>query len=942
MVATLVELTSPDDSLGYYEADDYYVGDAKAPSAWYGRGARDLGLRGNVEPDAFADLLHGKLPDGTVLGTVREGVREHKTGWDLTFSAPKSVSVAALVAGDRRLIDAHARAVRIALDYAERHAAATRIRESGATPRVATGKLTIATFPHFTARETEQLPDPQVHTHCVIANATCGEDGIWRSIESHPLYQLQKPIGAIYHQQLAAEVQRLGYSVTIGDDNGLFEIDAIAPELRDAFANRAHQIEAALAERGQTRANASAAEKAVVALDTRAPKEAVDHQQLTASWRERAHALGFTEDVRRALVAGAEARAAEANPGTRVRMRIADDAVAWAMTHVGERDAVFTAAILEREAGDHARGQVFPGDIVTAIARAERAQKLVIRAAPGGPRGVVGFTTREAIATEQRMLALERVGRRAFDPLCDDGTARDILARAEIASEKIGHSWTEGQRAATKGLLQSRASVTGIQGSAGTAKTTTVLRVHADAARARGFTVRALAPTATAADELARAIGAEPMTVTLMLTASPDRPCGPPKPEIWIVDEASMSGARDTEALLAQARDQGARVVLVGDVKQLGSVSAGRAFGQLQDSGMETHKLAEIVRQSNPDTRRAVEHLLAGKAEAAFAALDDGGGEVIQHTDHDVRRARIARDFARLSPRERARTLVLDPTREGRQALTDAIRAELLRDGTLGEQAMTVPVLESLGLTEAQRGRAASYRPGTIVLFRKGGEDGEPRRNTGYRVEAVDAMAGTVRLIDPEGAPRTWLPGDGSGAEADAFVEVHQELRNGDRIQFTRNNYAAQRLNGRTAQVLVIDPDKGLVMVGMKGGKRQTLDMANVADRHIRPAWVSTIHAAQGATCDRVMTHLESFRTNVDASIAYVAVSRAKKHAAIYTDDRQRLAAVIEGRDGAQVGAIDEGLVRRRGDFTFEQLNATASGPAMYSGSTKCSISIAH
>ncbi|MEP9404449.1 ATP-binding domain-containing protein [Sphingomonas silueang] len=128
---------------------------------------------------------------------------------------------------------------------------------------------------------------------------------------------------------------------------------------------------------------------------------------------------------------------------------------------------------------------------------------------------------------------------------------------------------------------------------------------------------------------------------------------------------------------------------------------------------------------------------------------------------------------------------------------------------------------------------------------------------------------------------------------------------------FTHKNYATKRLNGRTAEVLAIDAEEGLAMVGMKGGKRQTLDIANIADRHIRPAWVSTIHAAQGATCDRVMAHLESFRRNVDANLAYVAVSRAKKHAAIYTDDRDRLASAIEGRDGAKVGAIDETLTRK-------------------------------
>lgn len=141
---------------------------------------------------------------------------------------------------------------------------------------------------------------------------------------------------------------------------------------------------------------------------------------------------------------------------------------------------------------------------------------------------------------------------------------------------------------------------------------------------------------------------------------------------------------------------------------------------------------------------------------------------------------------------------------------------------------------------------------------------------------------------------------------------MRQESRTGDRVQFTRNNYAAKRVNGRTAEVVAIDPDEGLLVVRNKNGKRQTLDMANVVDRHLRPDWVQTIHAAQGATSDRVMAHLESFCSNVDARIAYVAVSRTKTFAAIYTDDRLALVDAIEGRDGAKVGAIDETLLRRK------------------------------
>nr|WP_276593193.1 AAA family ATPase [Sphingomonas sp. GC_Shp_3] len=246
---------------------------------------------------------------------------------------------------------------------------------------------------------------------------------------------------------------------------------------------------------------------------------------------------------------------------------------------------------------------------------------------------------------------------------------------AELRSAEHGHAWTEGQRAATKSLLMSSAATIGVQGSAGTAKITTVLKEYARAARARGLTVRAIAPTATAAATLADAIDAKPMTVALMLMGTnPDIKHGR---EAWIVDEASMMSARDTDRLFAQAQETGARVVLVGDVAQLGSVQAGRAFGQLQDAGMPTFVLDQIVRQTNAHTREAVEAMLTGDAAAAFDALDRGGGRVVEQPDPDARVTAIARDFAKLSPEERAGTLVLDPTREGRQRLTDAIRAEL-------------------------------------------------------------------------------------------------------------------------------------------------------------------------------------------------------------------------------------------------------------------------
>ncbi|MES1996308.1 MAG: AAA family ATPase [Pseudomonadota bacterium] len=372
-----------------------------------------------------------------------------------------------------------------------------------------------------------------------------------------------------------------------------------------------------------------------------------------------------------------------------------------------------------------------------------------------------------------------------------------------------------------------------------------------------------------------------------------------------------MMAASEADQLFTRARDEGARLVLVGDVKQLGSVGAGRAFAQLQEAGMTTPVLDQIVRQTNDLTREAVEAMLAGEAARAFDAIDKGGGRIVQHAEDDIRRALIARDFAALSREERAGTLVLDPTREGRQRLTDAIRFALLNDGTLGQDAVVATVLEPCGLSKAEAGSAASYVPGSVVTFRQGNRDARLSRGRAYRVESIDAEAGTVSLVSPQGKTVAWSPARWGGDQAEAYTEVAAEFRTGDRLQFTRNNRAAVRNNGDTAEVVAIDAEHARVTVAKQDGTSQTLDMNRLADRHVRHGWVRTIHSSQGATCDHVMAHLESFRANtVDAASAYVAISRAREGAAIYTDSRAKLTEALGLRDGAQVGAIDETMGR--------------------------------
>jgi len=897
MVASLSSLSSSAQAASYYEADDYYAEDGAAPSRWQGSGAALLGLEGEVDPDRFRQLLEGALPNGVVLGAKREDGRQHRPGWDLTFSAPKSVSVMALVAGDRRLDEAHAAAVEAALAFTERHAGGTRIRGSERVTHVRTGNLAVATFRHDTSR----AQDPQLHTHAVILNMTHDGGGTWRSLDSRALYQLQKTIGEVYRQELAGAVRGLGYEIEVGKES-MFEIRGLPANVLDAFSERAQQVEAHLAKNGLTRATATAEEKQAATLYTRVSKRPADRAELGSAWRAEAADLGFGPETRRALIADAVQRADASHHSLGRGEVLAHDAVRFAAEKLGERQAVFSRADLEREAGRKAIGAATRRQIMAAVERHQESRQLETRALRNSiGLDLEGFTTDRAIAHERRMLEIERHGRGGLAPITTPIQASRIVADASLAASERGLTWSDDQRRATKVALTSRNAVVGVQGYAGSAKTTTVLATVARAATSQGYQVTALAPSASAAITLGEALDLEGRTIARHLLERPA--VRPGHPELWIVDEASLVSAKDMARLLDEAQRRGARTLLVGDTHQLGSVGAGAAFRQLQDAGLETSHLTKIVRQSNTLTLEAVEATIAGDARRAFDALDRGGGQIVEAKQTNDRHALIASHFASLDTAQRRRTLIIDPSREGRDQLTARIRADLVAAGHLGHAAATIRSLVAKDLTRAESKEAGSYTPGDIVTFAKTLAGKSVVKGHAYVVEAVDAERRAVTLTDSQGAKIDWAPHRWGRAEA--FEAVDRELRQGDRIEFTRNNQRLRQVNGLQGEIMNLDNRTRRAVVRTDRGHTRTLDLDALQDRHIRHAYVQTAFAAQGRTTDHVLFHAESNRSNlVDQATLYVAISRARRGATVVTDDRAKLIQGVEARSGCRLTAL--------------------------------------
>ncbi len=900
---------------GALERDGYYGRDDPAhreASAWIGQGAEALGLGGPVDPDSFRAVLEGEVPDGggRRLGRLdKDGNRIHRPGRDLAFSAPKSVSLAALVGGDERVVAAHDLSVRRALGWFERNAAETRIRdpETGRLVRVGGQKTVIAGFRHDTSRNL----DPQLHTHAVVANMVQGADGRWRTMSNEKLYTSKMLIGAIYRGELARELSGLGYGIEKTHADGRFEIAGVPRRVIEAFSTRRAAIEAAMAERGlgDTAADQRLAERA--ALMTRAAKRDVDKGALGTVWQRQAADLGFdahalvSEGVSR--TAGRDVERETGGPEFlgKDRREAADparEAVAWAVAHLAEREAVFARTDLLAAAIARQPGAVAIGEAERAVALMERDGALH---AANLPVPGESLTTDKALADEKETVALMERGRGASRPVMRSWMAGPLLHRGRLNT---------GQREAVKTILSSRDRVVGVQGYAGTGKTTMLGRARELAGKS-GYRTIGLAPSASAARTLGAEAGIESETLQRFLARYDGVAHGrlSRKGErglraafgktVLVVDEGSLASTVQARDLLRIANTlRIPRVVLVGDEKQLDAVDAGKPFAQLQRAGMETAVMDEILRQKDPELREAVEASLGGDISRAFEKL---GGRVAEVNPRNLAGAAAAR-WLRLSEQERENTGLMAPSHELRRAINGHIRERLARDGVLRGPAFEGERLVSHGYTNAEKTVAANYAPGDVVAFHRDYMSLGVAKGDERRIARVDHGIGTVFLEGPKGEEVPWRPrmvGAGRGA-----VEVYRaeriELRAGDRIRWTRNDNALGLVNSGVAEVASVRG--GRISFRLEDGRRLEMGMLDPQLRHLDHAWGATVHGFQGRTVDNVIAVMEAGHPHLTTrKTFYVEISRARHGAEIVTDDARVLRERLEAVTGERIAALE-------------------------------------
>jgi conjugative relaxase-like TrwC/TraI family protein len=851
---------------------NYWKEDDRSQGEWHGRLAEKFGLAGGVQEEHFARLGDGQHPLTAEQLVIHRPVQEytgadgksvapveHRAGWDATFSAPKSVSLTALVGGDHRVREAHGEAVNVALNELERY---TQARLGGNRPAETTGEFVAAKFEHDTARPVDGYAAPQLHTHAVIFNVTERSDGSTRALQPQGLFDSQQFATAVYQSELTYRLRGLGYDIEPGR-SGAPEIKGYSQEYLDASSPRSQQIREHLVKTGYQGPEAAQ----IAAHSTRDKKEIHSASEVLEAHRQIAAEFGNqAETVVREARARAQAQTPDRNP--EISQQVARQAVTYARDRSFEREAVTEERDLYRDALRRGMSETTYSEVRAGFEARLAAGEFQLVTGQKHDSGR-SFTTAETIRAEKEIVRRMQQGQ---------GRAEQIMSiQAAVAHTEKQQHLNAGQQAAAEEILTSRDVVQGLEGRAGVGKTTLLKSVR-EAAEERGYVVEGFAPTSRAANQLRDAgISADTLQGFLVRGTQPN-----PNRHLYMVDESSLASTKQVRHFLAKL-ESGDRVLLIGDTRQHQGVEAGKPFEQLVNAGMTTTQLDQIVRQREaPELLKAVEHLSRGKIAEGVALLEQQG-RVTEIGDAQQRIAAIARSYA-TNP---VNTIVVSPDNASRRQINQAVRSELQAVGIVAgdDHAMRVLAPRS-DMTGADRTWAARYNVDDVLHYPRGSNDIGIEKQSYTKVIAAQPKDNLLTVQKEDGTTVTYNPARLYGVTV--YRELEREFAAGDRLGFTAPSRELGVANRDLGTVERIEKD-GQFSVRMDSGKSVRFDGNQM--RHFDHGYAVTSHSSQGLTAERVLINIDSnaHPDLINPRFAYVAISRASHDAQVYTNSASLL-----------------------------------------------------
>jgi conjugative relaxase-like TrwC/TraI family protein len=845
------------------ERSDYYMKDApEMPGQWHGLGAELLGLKGEVRAKDYFTLCDNINPE-TGQSLTRNTQTQRRVLYDFTFDAPKSVSLAYEVGGDDRVLEVFKESVNDTMREMEA-AMMARVRTKGADEDRVTGNMVWAGFVHRTTRPIDGVPDPQMHCHATVFNATYdAEEDKWKAAQFSNLVRDKGYHQAEFHSRLAQKLADLGYGIE--RDGNSFKLAGISRETADKFSRRRAIIDAEAERLGIKDHD----KRTDLAKRTREKKESsnLSMAELRKLWRER-----ISSDEAKGIFT---ARAGQNTPTLQ-----AGEAMDYALSHCYERASVVTEKELLKTALIHSVGNATVGQI-----RGELNRDNILSRQVDGQWYV---TTKQVKQEELAILNYAREGRGSYRKL--GGTKEPSL------DEKL----SEEQRQAALTILNSRDAVTGLIGRAGTGKTRTTQSV-AKAIEENGKQVFAFAPSAKASRGVLRVEGFKDADTVEKLLTDAQLQHKIHGQVLWI-DEAGLLSTPDMKRVFDLAKRQQARIVLSGDTAQHSSVKRGDALRILQKyQVIQSAELTEVRRQTNKEYREAVTFLSGGdelekdgrtKLEHGLEAIDKMGA--IVEVEGDARYRHLAADYIATTSDikkdgKHKSALVVSPTHAEAAKVTEAIRDGLKRTGRIKGKEREFTSLVSLSLTEAQRSDFANYREGDVVGFVQNARGWKRGERATVKASGADGV-----MVERENG-RTEKLALQQANRFQVYEAKKVQFARGDRLRITQNGQTAEtRRGGKTAKSRLDNGDIYQVSGFTKEGDIQLSNGFVVPKNYggMTHGFVVTSHASQGTTVDKVLIALgtESLAASNRQQL-YVSISRGREAVRLYTDDK---AAVME------------------------------------------------
>jgi conjugative relaxase-like TrwC/TraI family protein len=845
----------------HLQLGDYYSQENAVAGEWIGVGAAKLGLAGRVKEDDFLKLCHNQSPRTDDLLTQRmkstrwdadrmATVANRRIFYDFTFSPPKSVSIQALAADDKRLVDAHNRAVQTALKELELFAG-TRVHQNREISERQTGNIVCATFQHDTSRAL----DPHLHTHCVMFNATFDAvENRWKALSNYEMLQARKYAENVYYHEYARDLRRFGYEIE-NTPRGDFEILGVSQELQSRFSKRHNQIDAGIEKLLKEKpelANGNLKElRSQIAQNERTRKiEGIALPELQRLWNSQ-----LTGDERKSLLKLASQQKKTAQKPT----VSAQTAIQWAEAHLFDRRSVVRENEIWSTALERGRGFDWTVQDIKAVTGAQdyiRNENVPSK-----------ITTREILTCEWDIVCLVRNGRGKYAELNPiHRTAPELKPDQSKAVEHI---------------LGSRDFVTLFCGGAGTGKSHT-LREIGNGLKAAGHASYVIAPQRQQVLDMQKHF-TETQTVSAFLAR-----CQMTPGAVVMVDEAGQIGGKQMHELLTFVQANGGRVILSGDTRQHGAVEASDALRAIERyGGLEAARLTKIRRQ-NPKAgetkserkrikqyRAAVRKAQRGHYAESFDRLDKLGAIVECKTLNDQRECLVT-DYLSLAEKKKS-TVIVSQTWGEIHEINEQIRLGLKGQGLIGQDDSMVTALNRLDLTDAQKRDQRFYPDGSVVVFnRKVGDFAKGETGKLRTITATHLLVETKKRIGK--VPFKLLD------RLTVCQPVEMSLARGDQLQLKANAAlpdGKELVNGELVTVKAVNPN----------GQIELKDGRVLPDnyREFVRGYAITSYGSQGKTVEHVLFSDSTIKAATNNQQWLVTISRGTRAVKIFTSNKEQL-----------------------------------------------------